>query len=1336
MKKILCSMLLTLLIVFGAVNCLAAEEDLYMHYDTDFEDQRVGEYPKLFGYHHYDYGFYGERAQWTTAFDAAEIVKLEKDGNSDNLAAKIGADTLDDGNDAVARLMFHYYPYQKKGVISFYFRIEDFKVDKTIQMNGNMNNRTANYADNKNYWTFMNITGEKLYYQGNKLITDSLKKNTWYRVDFKFDIESNNARFYLDGKATSVSLPPNVNNITEMQINFPKLYDGGNSPIYFDDIRAYEADDIIDDATLDEHWKGYEESMFYPGYEFESVRSMFYNYMAYRTAEGKKYTVVGTDKLFDGSKKLDLPAKSYEKDGEVMVPLRAIAESYGAKVGWQELGNKVTLEYGGKTMSFAPGESIYYLDGVPSTLTKPAELVDGATCMNLDILFRFLGQSYHKEQDILWFDEPRTFDWHMPVNPDSATGASYNWSSNNSVYETLLRTFLFERPSQEELDTAFRNTTPEYQHPRIGFTPETLAAFKEQIKEEPQLQTIIDSLLVKAEQTVGKDLVKYQTRDGKRFGSIGTVGDYCEVLAPAYVFSEDPEQKARFKADIWRHFQHIGNKEIFPDWMMQSNSALGNGDGSYGLALAFDWIDWTDEEREFIIDMCRRNIFDDTIHSMTCPLYYANHANNYGNGNQNLITPGGFSVLATAMYEYDPEYFNDIIRGCLRGSEGGWRVYFPAGEYPEGISYWRYAGSRFPIVLKSYLTAYGTDWGRLDIPGVAETATFPFRMRGAITAYAFGDGQSEEAIIPLQLFVADQTGNKALAQYYKDFTGKSADWSALVNWTPDTSQYKQGLDVYDKDVMNVSNSTLILKTGWTTADTAVALHGGTTSDPHGHTGDPGTVQFDMSGVRFGLDLPRETYNLRDLGHYDKARVNEFWPNGYPLNGAYYYRIKAEGHNTIVANRQHTNIQDPTVTRAIDVKANGTTEFIKTEFSDISSFGLLNMTNMNDIFQSGLRGVKLDKINNVIEIQDDFTAKQPTDFMWSMHTYASIEIAEDGKSAILTQNNQKIKATIINDCDYVFENLPAQFDESYGTKVKPPFETPNYVYGKDDPFYITHGQASDVKSEIRKLVVRTPVGKDAKHFKLAVTFQPYVEGNTPVQEFVSMEQWKSTKMKRQTLASVMVDGKPLDIFEPDKLNYPIRVVDEKSPVPEITAVPTNSAVKVEIIKATTVPGTTVAKLMLNGVVTGMYSFVVAPINNTANFHSEYQLPIIDFSVSSEPQGENPASNLFDGSFTSKFATDEQGGNVIMDLGEVIEGDLRLNIACLSGDKRTENFKIEYSLDGLNWTEAFNGHNSGTTVELEQFKICNKARYVKVSFYGSSQGSWVSVTEMFVSNEGKE
>jgi len=1342
MKKTLYPLLLVLLLIFGATNCLAAEEDTYLIYkNSSFEDHKIGDKPSAFIYHPcksevivVDSVFYVEDALRLEAYNNTEIVKVEKDGNANNLAVKFNPANQVEGESAMARALIQHYPMKENGVISFSFMLEDLDTTKIVSFNGNaIKQRHINYVDANNLFNFIKIEGGKLYFNDNQLITEGIKTNTWYRVDLVFNVKTSKATFYFDGTAKEVTMPKELFNVTEVRFDLPIAEEGRDSAWYVDDLKIYEAGELVDDAIIDAQWKEFTDSAFYTSYEFDSSRQTNYDFMAYMRSKDKRFAVIHTNKLFDGNKVVELPVKFTTKDNQLIVPIRALSELYGAKVGWDDPTWTITVSHNGKELKVVPGENNYYINGVSKKLYSPVTLVDGYSYIQIDDLLDFLGKEYAVEDDILWIDKPVAYDWHMPLdaNGNEIAGAS-NFPLDDNIYSRTIRICLFDRPLDEDIDTAIKTYSPNNQHPRVEFTPESLARIKEGAKTDTQLQMIINNIFVSAEKIIGKPGVERKLHDGKRAGYIGTTGEYFESLAGAYLLTEDEAKKAEYKAEIWRHICHVGDPELFPDWHMQQNSALGTGEGMYGFAYAFDWVDWTQQEKDMIVEMCKRNVFDHALHSYTCNGHAWYHSICYGTGNQALITNGGIMLAAIAMYEEDPEYFQDVIRGALRATEGGTIVYFPNGEYDEGISYWRYAGGRFPRVFKSLQTSMGTDWGRTDIPGVLETATFPFRMRGATTAYAFGDGQAEDAIIPLMMFCADQTNNKSLAQYRKDIMGQSGSIVDVANWVFDTAEYKQGLDVYDADVHNVSNSTVIMKTGWGIADTSVAFHGGANNDPHGHM-DVGSFQFDMNGVRFGMDLPRDEYNLRDIGHYNKKRVDEFWPNGYPFTGGHYYRSKGEGHNLVVANRQVTNAKSSKDPKSYDMNTKGTSVFTKTEFGETSSFAILDMTDTNDIYESAIRGVKLDKINNTIEIQDDFMAKNPTDFLWSMHTYAQIEISEDGKSAILTQNNQRIKATIINDCDYKFEVLPAAFDETYGTSVKPAFETPNVVYGNDDPFYILHGKACDVLSDARKLAVRTEKGKDVKNFKLAVTFQPYIEGYTPVAEYVPFDLWENKEVSRQNLASVMVDGKPLDVFEPDKYNYSVLVVTEKSNIPEITAVAADPGIQIESIKATTVPGATNLVLKKDGVVVGKYTFLITPINNTAKFHSDKQLPIYSYSVSSEPQTQNGVSNLFDGDFVTKYATDEQGGNVIMDLGSVIEGNLKLNIACLSGDQRTENFKIEYSLDGVNYTEVFNGTNSGTTTGIEQFDIGNKARYVRVSFYGSSQGIWVSVTELFVSNE---
>lgn len=1335
MKKILCSMLLVLLIIISTVTCcLAAEDDYFIYRYSLFDEHKVGEKPSAFVYHPYNYNYPVEWEHMIVARENTEIVQLEKDGNSDNLAVKISADTEKSEVEGVLRNLFLFYPIQGDGVISFSFRVDDFSVERKVDLNVKVSaSRNLYYTDTSNYCNFIKIKGDDVYFNDKKLIASDIAVDTWYRIDFVFNVDTRDGTLYFDGKPTTVTLPTGTREISEVAFKIPKSTTGEESSWYIDDLRIYQADKVVDDEILDALWKKYTDSSFYAGYEFESHRVNMYDYMAFRKCEGKKFLVINSDKMFDGSQVVDIPAPLYTKDdGTIMAPVRFIAESYGAKVDWDDARGSVIISCNGNTLDATPGENIFYVNGQSSKLHYPVELVDGVACMNLDILFEFIDKEYYLRDDFLWLDEANEFDWHMPLADSGVEMKNLGGATiEDGVYDSIFRTYLFSRPSDEEIDTAMKTYSPDNMHPRLLFTAETVAETKEGIKKDSQLKSVVDNIIKSADGALGAPDVKYGLYDGVKTAHVSTVGLNLEKLAFGYLFCDDEEKKAAYKAEMWHHIAHLDNTEIFPDWQVYTSSALSHGTGAYGFAYAYDWVDWTDEERTLMVNMWKRNVFDEMLHAYNCSTYGHHHSATVGSGNQNLVTNGGFALLAVAMYDEDPEYFQDVIRGTLLGLEGGFLPYFPKGEYDEGISYWNYAGGKFPEVLKGLQTAMGTDWGITDVPGVLETASFPFRMRGAVSGYAFGDGQAQDAIISLLMFVADQTDNKSLAQYRKEFMGQSGNVSDVANWVYDTAEHKQGLGVYGNDIYSKSNETYILKTGWTKADTTVAFHGGAASDGHGHL-DMGSVQFDISGVRFGMDMPRENYNLRNIGHYDATRQSEFYPKGYNFGQGHYYRLKGEGHNTVVANRQYTNMQDPEL-KYYDMK--GGSEFVKSELSDISSFVLLDMTDTNDIYQSGIRGVKLDKISNTIEIQDDFIAKRPTDFMWSMHTYADIEIAEDGKSAILTYNKQQVKATILNDCDFKFEVMPTVFDETYGTIAKPKIETPNFVYGKDHPFYQTHQYACDIRSEARKLVVRTKKGEDIKHFKLAVTFQPYIEGNTAEPEYVSMELWENKAVKRQYLASIMVDGEPLAEFDPEKNNYSVLVVTEKSDIPEVTAIATNTTIDVETIKATSVPGITSIILKQNGMMVGQYIVLISPINNTEKFHSDKQLPIYAYQVSAEPETENNAGNLFDGDFTTKFATNEMGGNVIMDLGSVIEGNLKLGLACANGNTRKENFKIEYSVDGINYTEAFNGQNSGTTTGLEKFDICNgKARYVRVSFYGNSQGSaWISATEMFVSNE---
>ncbi len=1124
MKKILCSMFLAILMLCGAASCFAAEQDTYLIYSNeDFEDHRVGELPAAFNYHWYTgNGFYAEEEMRREAYYNTEVVELEKDGNSENKAVRLNPDLNlpefdlhQQGSDysSTVRSIFTHYPMKEKGVISFSFMVTNTTTKKVVKMGRNaITSIHLTYVDNRsvsderyissNWRSFVEITGGKAYYTGNGSVElGTVEANKWYNIDFTVDIEAGTGKVYFNGTPNDVNLPANTCNIYEVRFDLPKVAD---DVWYIDDLCIYEADGLVEEAVLDAAWKKYTDSSFYSGYEFESSRATSYDYMAFLKCDGKRFSIMNTNRIFDGSKIQSLPTKIYYKDDVVMVPVIGMAEILGATTSRDASTGEVTVNYNDKTIKFVPESETYYVNGKPAKLRYAAENVDDTVCVQIDVLFGLLEETYLINGEILWIDRPTEYDWHMPLGTNGKELGGLNENTlNEDIDRRILKMFLYDRPTDAEIQTAMTLT-----HPRIEFTAESVAEIKDRINPnsenyDEELAALINSKITSANNLLNtaEDQV-YAVPDGKRI-DFDVVGGYFEKWAFAYLFNDDAAKKAEYKAAILHHMDYLKNTEKFRDWGIQYNYGLDTGIMAYGFAYAYDWVDWSESERAMFEEACRRNITDHALHAYTCKLNYYHHSMCYSEGNIALISNSGVALLASALYERNPEYYSDVIRGALRASEGGTIAYFPYGEYSEGVSYWRYAETYLPRLLKGMQTSMNTDWGITDVPGIIETAEFPLKMRGAKQAYAFGDGQPENANRPIQMFAASQTNDKSLAEYRKQNGDGTFTHVDVANWVFDTKQPEgEGMtldNTYEEDIYHHENATVILKSGWAESDTSVALHGGANNDEHGHF-DIGTFQFDMNGVRFGVDLEREDYNLRIYGHTDVNKVEEnypkdIYPNGSPYTGAHYYRTKGEGHNTVVANLSVINAKklynaDGTcnyaTTGTYDMKGSAKSEFTDMKFGDEVSYAKLNMTETNDILSCAIRGVKLDKVNNIIEIQDDFAASTETDFLWSMHTRAQIDVAADGKSAILTQNGKKIKATILNDCDLKFENLPAEFDTTYGSEVKPLVETPN--------------------TGIRKLAVRTAVGKNITRFRLSVAIQPYDSKVVP--KYVPMETWKN------------------------------------------------------------------------------------------------------------------------------------------------------------------------------------------------------------------------------------
>jgi len=98
-----------------------------------------------------------------------------------------------------------------------------------------------------------------------------------------------------------------------------------------------------------------------------------------------------------GSKQMDVNVDTYEldvapyiKNDYTMIPLRFVAEAFGAKVGWDDASRTATIDFAGHSIKVAIGSSEAVVDGETVTMPLPAEIVNSRTMVPV----RFISEAF------------------------------------------------------------------------------------------------------------------------------------------------------------------------------------------------------------------------------------------------------------------------------------------------------------------------------------------------------------------------------------------------------------------------------------------------------------------------------------------------------------------------------------------------------------------------------------------------------------------------------------------------------------------------------------------------------------------------------------------------------------------------------------------------------------------------------------------------------------------------------------------------------------------------------------------------------------------------------
>ncbi|MBK7405249.1 MAG: heparinase II/III family protein [Phycisphaerales bacterium] len=233
----------------------------------------------------------------------------------------------------------------------------------------------------------------------------------------------------------------------------------------------------------------------------------------------------------------------------------------------------------------------------------------------------------------------------------------------------------------------------------------------------------------------------------------------------------------------------------------------------------------------------------------------------------------------------------------------------------------------------------------------------------------------------------------------------------------------------------------------------VGVKGGSNAVNHSHL-DLGSFVLEADGVRWGLDLGSDDYNM------PAYFGNQRWT---------YYRLRAEGQNTIVLNpgsgpEQSPRAEGAIVDHAFQAPEASASVDLSSAYADALAGGTL-------VRRVGLaRGRSRAMIEDMYEPGANPVA---LDAWWFMHTRAEIQIDPSGRGAILSQDGRRLAADLVSPPDAVFTVMDAL---PLPTSPAPPMQNKNQGVRRLT-IHTTLRGSSTIRVVLRPLGADEPLGSN-------------------------------------------------------------------------------------------------------------------------------------------------------------------------------------------------------------------------------------------------------------------
>lgn len=527
-------------------------------------------------------------------------------------------------------------------------------------------------------------------------------------------------------------------------------------------------------------------------------------------------------------------------------------------------------------------------------------------------------------------------------------------------------------------------------HPRLILDDKTLGDIRKWIDQDPVAARLHKKIIAEADKALDEQPPEYGLTDGRRM--LSTSGDVLRrVSTLGYAF-----QMTGRKDYAQRAWKDLDAAAGFKDW--NPSHFLDTAVMTCALAIGYDWLfdQWTPAQRKQLRE---------AIIKLGLEPAEAAYAQKSGwhrvDYNWNQICNGGIAMGALAIAEDEPRTAATIVAQAIASLPIAMKAYAPDGAGREGASYWAFGCQYNILMLASLESALGTDFGLGWIDGFRQSGDYQIYMSGGRRmSFDFGDCNLYSLSTAQHMWMGRKYGIPAysLFRYNALRTGAEGGlWDLL--WfdptAPDAEIPELTPDRHFRGAECVS-----MRDSWMTeSGFIVAMQGGSNDWTHRHY-DLGSFILEAGGIRWIIDAGKEgeTYH-RHRNH--TARED-------------YYRVRAEGHNTLVFNPDAGPGQGPDAMAVFN-------EFVSESDRasaklDLSSAYAEHSRRVSRTFEL-IRGKSF-------TVSDEIACRKPADIWSFFHTEADVSLSPDKRQARMKQDGQSMVVNLMSPEGAEFQILPA------------------------------------------------------------------------------------------------------------------------------------------------------------------------------------------------------------------------------------------------------------------------------------------------------------------------